>query len=664
MPSSWHILPLESRPGSVPPLLVKYSIDAKTGYNVCLTDLTCIWSETLDRRQIIRRGLDEDTSIDPSEDASQLKILLDKVQTAFQGTEGTFLELLPREGGEGLVVKANVALPSPLKPLVWPIYLEPSPPQILTEKLVLPLLGYHLVLKDEVDSLIGQMKSKDHVIGKLMDKLELSGVDIGSIFPGIAGLATGMKGGRWEKAGKLVRGLGPFNEGIWMEEMKARVIGIKSEDEILRAIFGSGGAGLPAIEDREITKFDPTNNWWENLNVLPRGQNAGPRNIPAATDRRKKTPEDGSEDEFQTQETPPHLKKPTRKQIGRVSPDAKGSPIRSAERYPVVDDDTTDDDLRALPKKPCSLNPGIVAKKRHDPPPNDSPNEETTSPTRYVSRPVAPKATSGREPKIKNQNAAAEPKAAPPTDRWRANSGSETTSDDDGNLAPIKTKPPLRVRYGDGGSAESHSTLDSGSEAVIANRSKFPDDEDEPFPENPLRKPKTRLGGTGGKRNAPAPDPNYAVEPSRSAATQFPNPRAQLGMIKGRKKALTPDVEPAGESSQVASPTKPKPQLGVIGGKKKEVIPDDTTGPSATKSSHGAKLGLIGGKGKAAASEQFDRMQKPKQERKFSPPPLQPTKVPTPPPETEEEKANRRRDELKRQLDAKSKAPAKKKRKF
>src|SRR5439155_22548586 len=118
-------------------------------------------------KQIIKRGLEEDTSIYPSEDASQLKILLDKVRIAIQGAEGTFLELLPREEGDGLVVKANVTLPPPLKPLIWPIYLEPSAQELLTEMLVLPMLGYHLALRDGVESLVGQVKSKDRVIDKL-----------------------------------------------------------------------------------------------------------------------------------------------------------------------------------------------------------------------------------------------------------------------------------------------------------------------------------------------------------------------------------------------------------------------------------------------------------------------------------------------------------------
>src|SRR5579862_2354312 len=207
MASRWHVLPLDRRPGSVPPLLAKHSIDTKTGYNVYLTDLACVWSEALGRRQIIARGLEEDTSIDPSEDASQLKILLEKVRMALEGAEGTFLELLPRKGGDGLVLRANAVLPSPLKPLVWQIYLDPSPPQVLTEQLVLPLLGHQLALRGEVEALIEQVKSKDHVIGKLMDKVELSGMDLGSIFPGIVGLNTGKKGDRREKAGKLVRGL-------------------------------------------------------------------------------------------------------------------------------------------------------------------------------------------------------------------------------------------------------------------------------------------------------------------------------------------------------------------------------------------------------------------------------------------------------------------------
>jgi hypothetical protein len=225
--------------------------------------------------------------------------------------------------------------------------------------------------------------------------------------------------------------------------------------------------------------------------------------------------------------------------------------------------------------------------------------------------------------------------------------------------------------------ADPHSSPGPKGEVVAAIEGKFPGDEDEP----PQPETKNLLGNAGGKKNAPIPNSDYVIEPSRSLATQPPKPKAQLGLVTGKKKAPTPDIQLPNENYQAASitPTKPKPRLGVVGGKRREVIPDGITRPSPASSGHDGKLGLIGGKDgshktaeypsspKAGVMDQVGSTRKPKREGILSspPPPAQPTKAATPPPlETEEEKANRRRDELKRQLAAKSRVPAKKKRKF
>jgi hypothetical protein len=152
-------------------------------------------------------------------------------------------------------------------------------------------------------------------------------------------------------------------------------------------------------------------------------------------------------------------------------------------------------------------------------------------------------------------------------------------------------------------------------------------------------------------------------------------------MIGGKKKALTSDTEPPNRFCQGAIIPFPESKSWPSAIDKEEnVITEGIIDNPPVKSGRGGKLGLISGKAgapktaahhssrKASKDEQVDGTQIPEREKKSHsspPPPSQPVKVPTPPPpETEEEKANRRREELKRQLDAKSKAPVKKKRKF
>ncbi|KAH0538983.1 hypothetical protein FGG08_004432 [Glutinoglossum americanum] len=679
MGSRWHILPLECRPSSVPQLLTKYTFDIKAGYTIYLTDLTRVWSEVLDRRQIIKRGLDEDTSIDPSEDASQLKILLDKIQMTFQGAEGTSLELLPREGGDGLVVKANAALPSPLRPLIWPIHLELSAQEVLTEKLVLPLLGYHLALKDEIQSLIGHVRSKDHVIGKLMDKIESSGMDLGSIFPGIAGLSTGKKAGRWERAEKLVKGLGPFKEETWAEEMRARVGGAKSEREALDSIFGSNGAGPFDILGGEIAGADRASSWWENLDAPPRGSGARPEKIPTSGRKKAQTPESGS-DEFQTQETPPHLKKSTKRLAREVSA-ARSPPLLFPKGTPAVDDTTTDDDLDAPPQRTVPHRPSVVAGKNRQSRQANSSSEEAANPRKRALQPRALKVTGGQMLKVKKQGIAEESRGVLPTKDQRDTSEPETTGDSGENLETTKAKPLSQVRYGNAVSPERHLLPDPDNDVVATNRDKSLDSRDEASPEPPSPKPKGRPSATGRNKIAPTSSVDSALGSFQTMETRPPKSKARLGTIGGKKNVLTYDAELSNESSQgatIPSP-KPKPRPGTIG-RKKNVAPDDIAETSPIKSGHSGKLGLIGGKGgaqktatyppsrKTDESEQVGVREISNGERKFSPsppPPPQPVEAPAPPPpETEEEKANRRREELKRQLDAKSKAPVKKKRKF
>ncbi|KAI9812971.1 MAG: hypothetical protein M1832_006450 [Thelocarpon impressellum] len=141
MTSDWRALPLPQNGDARPSLIVKCRF-TKSSYVVHLTDLTRIWSESLDRREIIRRALNEDTSIDPSEDSEQLRILLQKIQGAINGDEGTTLHLDERGPGE---VRLNVQspLPEPLKPLRWPIHLSTCSPEVLTNELLLPVLAEH-----------------------------------------------------------------------------------------------------------------------------------------------------------------------------------------------------------------------------------------------------------------------------------------------------------------------------------------------------------------------------------------------------------------------------------------------------------------------------------------------------------------------------------------
>ncbi|KAJ5988760.1 hypothetical protein N7481_003970 [Penicillium waksmanii] len=174
---------------------------------------------------------------------------------------------------------------------------------------------------------------------------------------------------------------------------------------------------------------------------------------------------------------------------------------------------------------------------------------------------------------------------------------------------------------------------------------KAPSSSPEPKPTaKPPKKAIGKLGVIGGKKR-------QQVEPRPPSPPQAPTP-APASPVK--------DSEPAHETAALPSPAKVKKpsRLGVIGGKSKAKRqetppPEPPTLPPAHQSPTKPP------KREYVSPERT--VKGPSKKEKSADPPV---KAPPEVPETEEEKARRRREELKRQMEAQSKAPAKKKRRF
>lgn len=151
-----------------------------------------------------------------------------------------------------------------------------------------------------------------------------------------------------------------------------------------------------------------------------------------------------------------------------------------------------------------------------------------------------------------------------------------------------------------------------------------------PSPKSPPAKKKGKLGKLGGKKaSSPSPMPELAPEDD----SQIANSRPKRGMLcrlggKKRETTSTPEVESQGSASS-------KKKLGMIGGKK----------AAAGSASHGEET-----RGRAIKHQTEDE-----EKTQETNPPLR---------ETSQERADKKREMLKRELEAKSKAPVKKKRKF
>ena len=571
----WRLLPLSASAGAQLPEILISEAFTPSSYTVQLTDLTHVWSESLDRRAIIRRSREEGTSIDPSDGADQLQILLDKLKLGLAGDKDTTLALTIAAGPDrpSLVLNINVKLPGGLAPLQWPIQLAPTHQSQMTSQFTIPLLKAQHDSMQEFNSLTEVVKLKDHVIQKLMDKLEGQGTELSQIFPQAAG-RVGRKVDR-KTAEERVKGLGPFDLAAWRRDNR------HDGSRELAGLVGDVFAGDNAVSlgaNGEIPIEEESDSWWESIKGITVNLSTGriSTNGPSSTRksppkrkpnlRKEETVED--DDAFQVQATPPRLVQ---------------SPKRAASKL-VIDDSTDDDDELDLPTQRSKIPDSF---------------------------PISP------------------PPAAPSPKKTKKL----------GTIGGRKTAPVPHP-------ADGESTADEATSVHRSSADKSTASPTPPPPSEPAIRPRKKLGKIGGNKEPPLPEPEpelqREISPPPAKATlapEAPKPkRAKLGQIGGKKKrAETPppaeEDQPQAETSM--STGTPKRKLGTIGHRHHSPAPaaKEVKPPVAEAS-----------RGRASV----------KPEREVTPPPR----------ETSEERADKKRLQLKRELEEKAKAPVKKKKKF
>ncbi|QQK41391.1 DNA double-strand break repair and VJ recombination XRCC4, N-terminal [Penicillium digitatum] len=600
MPSKWQRLHLSQLLG-LPPLLFQY-IWTREGYEIHITDLTYIWSERLPRKAITKRAEEIATTIDPGEDPEQLDVLLEKIGEALQkGNESALLS--DGTQPDSLEITTTTKLPSPLKPLMWSLKLSKEPLSSLTTIILLPLLKEEAEWDSRQGLLLSQIKQKDYVLGKLFDKLEILGVDLGSVFPSAAGSRTSHKAITRSEAGKHVKGIAPFEEQTWLAETGvSHKAGLATN--LLQEISESG-------DSHDLGTFaQAQGEWWHRLKRFSETstREASPIKKESPSDENRKKPMENQHineggdstassdvDEFQRQKTPPRLD--FQHQKGKISPP------KQKDR-----------------KK--SLVPPVLPSEEDEATASDSDSEPEPAPHQRR----IPSVSRSPEP------AAPQPKAREVPEILKGGLGKigskrkeETEHPPSPSLSPsLALPPPAQVREA-------------------------------------LKRPKGGLGMIGGKKK-------QAIEPSPSPS---PSPPAQTS-----------------DSTESQEPTKSLEEEIISNN---HLLPISSTQVPAAKAKRPGKLGMIGGKAKAKASEPArDKsplptsetvaiipekaiLAKPKADVKATKkgestlPTSAAKKVPSAPPaepETEDQRADRKREELKRSLEAKGKAPAKKKRRF
>ncbi|KAK4554164.1 hypothetical protein LTR86_008691 [Recurvomyces mirabilis] len=594
--ASWRSIHLPQ--DNLPHLLVKARLDS-TGYTIHLTDLSRIWSETLTKREIERRAIKEDCSIDPGEDDQQYSILLDKLRSTLTRQDDTTLTLKPAQQDEGLLLHLSAPLPQPLQPLKWTIHLALQPqPQIATQ-LIHPLILLCQTQQSQTQHLIHELSEKDRIIAKLTDRLETSGNDLTTVFPGVSHVKLSRKKTQREQLARYVGALGDFDEEGW----RAREKDAKQED-------GAGGVGLEAMDavlgelPEVVTgrEAEDTREWWRELDDGRTSQK---------TDSRRADTTNGNATQ------------------GNAKPNP-APPADAGHEMPNTNNDSFDADFQ-----------------RQGTPPHLK--QGNSRPSLAISNPCS---TSSPAP--------------PPA---RVQPEDESTEDESDLDAPIKQARPAQT--------PSHSSMPTRRRSVTpdvplprssaSERHKQPSPPPVPSPQ-PAPKSRGKLGAIGGKKpNTPTtPSPAPEAEPESEMMEVDPRPapgkaRTKLGNIGGKSKPspTPPSAEEPVATSTTASSAK-RYGLGTIGGKKtgrptSAAATDSIPSRQASETlSASASVSATTPATKPTAIERKSR----------APERREATKEPTPPRESSQERADRKRNELKRQLDERAKVPVKKKRKF
>ena len=226
-----------------------------------ITDLTQLWSEQLSYRQVLKRAEEDDTTIDPSEDAEQYNVLLQKVDEALHCSPESKMALTGGSKADSLELSLSTNLPAPLEPLKWRLYLSKEPHTASTNHLLLPLLRAERGRESSQQTLLEQLKQKDWVLAKLFDKIEAMGIDLSAVFPGTSGLRGARKESSLAQATKYIKGVAPFDEKTWLNELH------KSSPELGLAFnLITETCGADAFQDPGALNLPP-DKWWESLNA-------------------------------------------------------------------------------------------------------------------------------------------------------------------------------------------------------------------------------------------------------------------------------------------------------------------------------------------------------------------------------------------------------------
>lgn len=152
-----------------PQLLMRTRFD-RTGYRIQLTDLSRIWEETVSKKDIIKRAIETGCSFNPGDDDGNYDTFLKCIKRALNGDAKTTSNLRAAEPGK-LLIELSTPLSGGLSDLKWTVELDQLPESAVATEIVGPLLLQANSLQHQIQQLVEEISSKDHVIQKITDKL-------------------------------------------------------------------------------------------------------------------------------------------------------------------------------------------------------------------------------------------------------------------------------------------------------------------------------------------------------------------------------------------------------------------------------------------------------------------------------------------------------------
>jgi XLF-Cernunnos, XRcc4-like factor, NHEJ component len=312
-PRGWNQLkttsPGKAKKQSCPKLFYNYSAAPEDGITLLVTDLISLWRSHFSPRAVLDRAAAVHSSIDPSESNEQMQILLEKLALSLDQGDSRLARHVV-EGSPRLVIRTSIDLPRPLRPLEWSFDLDACDAAELAEQILRPTLHQLSVSQQKLENLLKVMKEKDHVIEQLLDRVAGKGVDMSLIFPMLTGKAKRAGSGvKVDDARRLVPGMKVFDLGSWEKSLRDTGLdgaGDASEMGLEKLVEGFEKC-FAHSEDEHTERLQK---WFEKLPDVESLESAVSKgNMNRSQSQSQSQPEaeedTESENEFETQTLPP-----------------------------------------------------------------------------------------------------------------------------------------------------------------------------------------------------------------------------------------------------------------------------------------------------------------------------------------------------------------------